>query len=59
MGAENLSTGGVGVASDDDEVYRTNGLIDEIREDDKVEFNLRSDDKGRKGYNAVNIKVIG
>lgn len=31
------------------------GLIDEIREDDKVEFELK---EGRKGLNAVNVKVL-
>ncbi len=31
------------------------GLIDEIRENDKVEFDLQD---GRKGLNAVNVKVI-
>ncbi|MCH7785480.1 MAG: cold shock domain-containing protein [Bacteroidetes bacterium] len=31
------------------------GLIDEIREDDKVEFELK---EGKKGMNAVNVKVI-
>jgi len=31
------------------------GLIDEIREDDKVEFELK---EGRKGLNAVNVKVV-
>lgn len=31
------------------------GLIDEIREDDNVEFELK---EGRKGLNAVNVKVI-
>ena len=31
------------------------GLIDEINEDDKVEFDLQD---GRKGLNAVNVKVI-
>jgi CspA family cold shock protein len=31
------------------------GLIDEIREDDKVEFELQ---EGKKGLNAVNVKVI-
>ena len=29
------------------------GLIDEIREDDDVEFDLQ---EGRKGLNAVNVK---
>ena len=31
------------------------GLIDEIKEGDKVEFEL---EQGRKGLNAVNVKVI-
>ena len=31
------------------------GLIDEIREDDQVEFELK---EGRKGLNAVNVKVV-
>ncbi len=31
------------------------GLIDEIREDDNVEFELQD---GRKGLNAVNVKVV-
>ena len=31
------------------------GLIDEIREGDLVEFDL---EEGRKGLNAVNVKVI-
>jgi len=31
------------------------GLIDEIREDDHVEFELQ---EGKKGLNAVNVKVI-
>ncbi len=31
------------------------GLIDEIREGDAVEFELT---EGRKGLNAVNVKVI-
>lgn len=31
------------------------GLIDEIREGDEVEFDL---EEGRKGLNAVNVKVI-
>lgn len=33
-----------------------NGLIDEIQEGDKVEFEV---EEGRKGLNAVNVKVIG
>ena len=31
------------------------GLIDEIKEDDKVEFDLK---EGRKGLNAVDVKVL-
>ncbi|GAA4281725.1 cold-shock protein [Gaetbulibacter aestuarii] len=31
------------------------GLIDEIREDDKVQF---STEQGRKGLNAINVEVI-
>ena len=31
------------------------GLIDEIQENDKVEFDV---EQGRKGLNAVNVKVI-
>jgi CspA family cold shock protein len=33
----------------------SSGLIDEIRENDKVEFEVEN---GRKGQNAVNVKVI-
>ena len=31
------------------------GLIDEVREGDTVEFDLQ---EGRKGLNAVNVKVL-
>ena len=31
------------------------GLVDEIRENDEVEFELQD---GRKGLNAVNVRVI-
>ena len=31
------------------------GLIDEIKENDEVEFELK---EGKKGLNAVNVKVI-
>jgi len=31
------------------------GLIDEVREGDEVEFELK---EGKKGMNAVNVKVI-
>jgi cold shock protein len=36
-------------------VHQT-GLIDEINENDKVEYEIED---GRKGLNAVNVKVIG
>jgi CspA family cold shock protein len=32
-----------------------NGLIDEINENDKVQFDV---EQGKKGLNAVNVKVI-
>lgn len=31
------------------------GLIDEIREDDEVTFELK---EGKKGLNAINVKVV-
>ncbi|MBU2913151.1 MULTISPECIES: cold-shock protein [Reichenbachiella] len=34
----------------------TSGLVDEVRENDKVEFDV---EEGRRGLNAVNVKVIG
>ena len=38
-----------------DVLVHSSGLIDEIRENDKVTFNV---EEGRKGLNAVNVKVI-
>ena len=38
-----------------DHFVHISGLIDEIREGDEVEFDLQD---GRKGLNAVNVKVI-
>ncbi|NVK50147.1 MAG: cold-shock protein [Cyclobacteriaceae bacterium] len=32
------------------------GLVDEIRQNDKVTYNLV---QGKKGINAVNVKVVG
>lgn len=32
------------------------GLVDEIRENDEVEFDT---EQGKKGVNAVNVKVLG
>jgi CspA family cold shock protein len=40
---------------DKDHFVHISGLIDEIREGDDVEFDLQ---EGKKGLNAVNVKVI-
>jgi CspA family cold shock protein len=40
----------------DSEIFvHSTGLIDEIRENDTVEYDVES---GKKGLNAVNVKVI-
>jgi CspA family cold shock protein len=41
--------------SDKDHFVHISGLIDEVREGDVVEFDLQ---EGRKGMNAVNVKVV-
>jgi len=41
--------------SDKDHFVHQSGLIDQIREGDVVEFELQ---EGKKGMNAVNVKVI-
>ena len=41
--------------SDKEHFVHVSGLIDEVRENDEVEFDLQD---GRKGLNAVNVKVI-
>lgn len=41
-------------SSEDIFVHQT-GLIDDIRENDKVSFDI---EKGRKGMNAINVKLI-
>ncbi|HEY9533978.1 MAG TPA: cold-shock protein [Mucilaginibacter sp.] len=50
---------GFGFISQDDtkaEIFvHSTGLIDEIRENDKVSYDVEN---GRKGLNAVNVKVI-
>jgi len=38
-----------------DHFVHISGLIDEVREGDQVEFDLK---EGNKGLNAVNVKVI-
>ena len=50
---------GFGFIKHDDsskEVFvHVSGLIDEIKENDKVEFDVQN---GKKGLNAVNVKLI-
>ncbi len=50
---------GFGFISDDETkkeyFVHVTGLIDEIREGDFVEFELK---EGKKGLNAVNVKVV-
>ncbi len=41
--------------SNTEHFVHASGLIDEIREDDNVEFEL---EEGKKGLNAVNVKVV-
>ena len=41
--------------SNNEHFVHISGLIDEIREGDDVEFDLT---EGKKGLNAVNVKVI-
>ncbi|WP_111707091.1 cold-shock protein [Lutibacter citreus] len=41
--------------SNTDYFVHISGLIDEIREGDTVEFELK---EGKKGLNAVNVKVV-
>ena len=41
--------------SQEDHFVHISGLIDEVREGDAVEFELQ---QGKKGLNAVNVKVI-
>jgi len=41
--------------SGEDIFVHSSGLIDEIRENDKVEFDV---EEGRKGMNAVNVKIV-
>jgi len=52
-------TKGFGFIKEDDSnkehFVHISGLIDEIREGDEVEFELQ---EGKKGLNAVNVKVI-
>ncbi|MCE7995365.1 MAG: cold shock domain-containing protein [Roseivirga sp.] len=41
--------------SSEDIFVHQSGLIDEIRENDRVEF---EEERGKKGMNAVNVRVL-
>lgn len=41
--------------SSEDIFVHSSGLIDEIRENDKVEFET---EQGRRGLNAINVEVV-
>ena len=41
--------------TDEEHFVHASGLIDQIQENDNVEFELK---EGNKGLNAVNVKVI-
>ena len=41
--------------SSEDIFVHSSGLIDEIRENDQVEYDM---ERGRKGMNAVNVKIV-
>ncbi len=45
----------VEAGSNQEHFVHVSGLIDEIRENDEVEFDLED---GKKGLNAVNVKVL-
>ena len=42
-------------SSNKEHFVHISGLIDEIRENDEVEFDLT---EGKKGLNAINVKVL-
>ena len=41
--------------SSEDIFVHSSGLIDDIRENDKVEYDT---ERGRKGMNAINVKIV-
>ena len=41
--------------SGDDIFVHVSGLVDEVRENDQVEFDV---ERGKKGMNAVNVRVV-
>ncbi len=42
-------------ATDQEYFVHVSGLIDEVKENDEVSFDLK---EGRKGLNAVNVKLV-
>lgn len=44
------------VETNEDIFVHSSGLIDEIRENDEVQFEV---EQGKKGLNAVNVQVVG
>lgn len=42
-------------ATDQEYFVHVSGLIDEVKENDQVSFDLK---EGRKGLNAVNVKLV-
>lgn len=41
--------------TDNEYFVHVTGLVDDIKEDDEVEYDLK---EGRKGLNAINVRVI-
>ncbi len=41
--------------SSEDIFVHSSGLIDDIRENDKVEYDM---ERGKKGMNAVNVRIV-
>jgi len=42
-------------AGEEEVFVHSSGLVDQIRENDKVEYEV---ERGKKGLNAVNVKVL-
>ena len=42
--------------SSEDIFVHSSGLIDQVRENDQVKYDV---ERGKKGLNAVNVKVVG
>ena len=52
---ESKGFGFISPASGEDIFVHSSGLIDQVRENDRVSFDVQD---GRKGLNAINVKVI-